>query len=180
IYQQSEKKYPILMVYYMRIFPHYYFTTVAEIPISLFREKGIKGIAIDIDNTLTADGEFGIEPTTLDWLNAIKQSGITLAIISNNHPERVEPFANMIDLPFICNSSKPSARNKDRLLALLNTKSDTTAMIGDQLFTDMLFAYRCRFLSILVEPIGEDKHRGATIKRFFEKPVTAIMKRRII
>ena len=45
---------------------------------------------------------FGIDPEvpqkSLDWINAMKAAGISLIIVSNNHPPRVKPFADILSI----------------------------------------------------------------------------------
>jgi len=160
----------------MKILPDYYFPTITDIPLSLFHDKGIKGIAIDIDNTLTADGSLLLSERVVFWLDEVRKQNISICIVSNNHKGRIEPFADIASLDYICEADKPSRKNKDMVLERLGRRADEVVMIGDQIFTDMLFAHRCGFFSILVDPIAEDKHRGASIKRFFERPLKHILR----
>lgn len=163
----------------MKLLPHIYFNSIGDIPISLLHDKGIKGIAVDIDNTLTGDGSFFLSKEVEDWIQQIKDAGISMCIVSNNHEQRVAPFAQRVSMAYIYDCHKPSNECKEKLLHILNCTQNEVAMIGDQIFTDMIFAHRSGFLSILVEPISIDKHRGAAIKRFFERPLKYIIRRRI-
>lgn len=162
----------------MRIQPSYYCPLVENIEVSFLKDKGIKGIAIDIDNTLTGDGSHNLKEGVANWIKAVKDEGIVFCIVSNNHLPRIKPYADRIEVEYICEADKPSARCKKELLEILGCNDSEVVMIGDQFFTDMLFASRCHFKSILVDPISEDKHKGAKIKRFFEKPLRNIAKKR--
>jgi len=162
----------------MKILPDIYVSRITDIAIDVLTGKGIKGIAIDIDNTLTADGSFYIDEAISIWLNSVKNTGISFCIVSNNHPPRVEPFATQIGMQYICEARKPRKDCKEQLLEMLNFKPDEVVMIGDQIFTDVYFAKKCGFYSILLDPIAEDKHRGAAIKRFFERPLKYFLRKR--
>jgi len=162
----------------MSLLPDYSFNSVTEIPVSFFKEKGIKGIAIDVDNTLTGDGSQYLHEEIREWVEQVKKAGLKLCAVSNNDRERLQPFAETIGIPYIFEAKKPSPRCIKKVLGILGTDKSETAMIGDQYFTDMLFAYRVRLTSILINPLGDDNHSGATVKRFFEKPIRRMIRRK--
>lgn len=153
------------------LFPDFTFPSVVDIPVSFFADNGIKGAAVDIDNTLTGENSNYISEEVRSWVKEIKASGVNLVIVSNNHEPRVKPFADDIGLAFICETGKPSPRRIAEILRMLDTEKEETVMVGDQIFTDVLFAGRCGIKSVLVEPMGPDDHSGAAIKRFFEHPI---------
>ena len=162
----------------MGIYPDYYFTSVSCVPARFLLGIGIKGLLIDLDNTLTADGSQHLSEDISGWVKKIKSAGIRLLIISNNHEPRVRPFAESAGMRYLCEAGKPAGRCLGEALGLLGVKKHEAAVIGDQLFTDILFAKRCGIISVLVEPVGEDRHAGAGVKRFFERPVRKRLKRR--
>lgn len=160
----------------MRLMPRHWFKSVTDIPISFFAENGIKGVAVDIDNTLTGDNSMYISEKIREWIGDIKKAGIRVVIVSNNREPRVRPFAEDIGLEYLCEIGKPSRRRIKDVMELLAVNRGEAAMIGDQIFTDILFANRCSIASVLVEPLGPDDHRGAALKRFFEHPLKRIIK----
>ena len=164
----------------MRVLPHFYFKSVTDITVSFLKEQSVRGVAVDIDNTLTEDNSFHIDEGTKKWVDTLKNSDIRICVVSNNHPDRVIPFVDQFEVPYIYEAKKPTRKSIVRLQEILQTDAEHIAMIGDQIFTDMLFAYRCHFTSILVDAVGEDNHRGAKLKRFFEKPLKSILRRRKI
>jgi HAD superfamily phosphatase (TIGR01668 family) len=163
-----------------KLLPDIYVNSITDIPVTLFIEKGIRGIAVDIDNTLTTDGSQYLDPDIVNWVRTVREIGIPICIVSNNHEKRVKPFAEQLEVAYLCEAGKPKRTSKALLLNILGCNNHETVMIGDQIFTDMIFAHRCNFLSILVEPIGEDKHRGAAIKRFFERPLKYLLRKRSV
>ena len=154
----------------MMFIPDIYFKSVCDITPALLRECGIKFLLLDIDNTLTFDFDPELPPNVEAWLNTIKQSGIKCAIVSNNGPERGKPIAEKCALPLIASAHKPSAKSFARAIELLGCTAENTAIIGDQLFTDIWYGSRLGLLTIFVEPMGGEKLLGVKIKRVLEKP----------
>ena len=74
-------------------YPDYSYQRVYQIPARLFLEKGIRALLLDVDNTLTTDNNPVPHQEVLGWLEQQRQAGLRLLVLSNNHQERVAPFA---------------------------------------------------------------------------------------
>ena len=155
----------------MNIYPKEYLNSVKDISIDFLKENNIKGIILDVDNTLiTLDKNMpdGIEK----WTEKMKSSGIKLCIVSNsNHKEKVEGVAKKIDIPFIFFAKKPLKSGFRRAQKLLDLNEENIAAVGDQIFTDVIGANRCKMFSILVKPIEEKDYLITRIKRPIEKMI---------
>ena len=160
----------------MNLIPDYYYKKIEEIPREFFERIGVKGLILDIDNTLTQDGSPDVEKTVEDWVKGLCDFGIKAVIISNNDAERASPFAKRLELPFVAKALKPKLGGFLKALEIMGIERGETAVIGDQLFTDILLAKRANCRSFLVDPVGDDKFPFVRVKRFFERPV----KRKII
>ena len=116
-------------------------------------EKGIRFLILDVDNTVSP---YKIDEATEEvklWADSMKKSGITLFILSNNKGDRPEKFASQLGVDYIKRAKKPSP---DGVAAACKTEGfdkSETALVGDQVFTDMLCANRSKVTGILVEPI---------------------------
>ncbi len=136
-----------------------------------FEKMGIRGLILDVDNTLTThDNPVPLENVT-DWLSEMQKSGIKMMIVSNNHGERVEPFAKMLGLDFVSEGKKPLSDGFKRAINLMGLSKEQVAVIGDQIFTDILGANLFRIKSILVTPIEPEKKGFLHFKRIMEKPI---------
>ncbi|MCL2538809.1 MAG: YqeG family HAD IIIA-type phosphatase [Oscillospiraceae bacterium] len=155
----------------MKLRPDYYYESITDLSASFFLDLGVKGLMVDLDNTLTGDGSPHLSDEVGDWIRRMQAAGIKLLIVSNNHEPRVLPFAETAGLPFMFEAGKPSPACLTKALRILELQKCQTAMVGDQYFTDILFAKRCGVISVLLEPVGEDRHTGAGLKRFFERAV---------
>lgn len=162
----------------MSLIPDFYFRHIVEIPASLFEENGIKAAILDIDNTLTEDNSPVVAAEVTEWLAAMQANGIRFAVVSNNHNPRVSDFSKVIGIPAVCEAKKPDTKCLAEVGGILSTPPKETAVIGDQIFTDIWFAKRAGMKSILVEPMGPDGLIGIKIKRILEKPILWRMKRR--
>ena len=91
--------------------PNFSFREITEISTSFLNELGIKFLMLDLDNTIAAYSEHKPAEDVLLWLNEIKQSGIKPFIITNSRRvNRVESFAEALDMGYIMNAKKPSPR----------------------------------------------------------------------
>ena len=107
----------------------------------------------------------------------MKAAGVEGVIISNNSAERAAPFAEKCGLPFVAKAHKPSPRAFERAKALLSGEGKT-AMVGDQLFTDIAFGCSAGCVTIFVEPMGGEKLLGVKLKRLLEKPFMPLVRKR--
>ena len=124
-----------------------------------------------MDNTLTThDNPVPLEGVT-DWLDKMKKNGIKMMIVSNNSSERVTPFANLLGLDFVPKGKKPLKKGFEEAVKLMNLPKEQVAVIGDQLFTDILGGNLFKVKSILVTPIELEKKGFLKFKRIIEKPI---------
>jgi len=155
----------------MNLYPKAYFKKLREIDFDFLKENGIKGIILDLDNTLiNYYREF--ENGTEDWIRITKQQGIKLCIVSNsNKVEKVKMVAEKLQIPYFYFAKKPLKSGFLKAQKLMNIENKNIAVIGDQIFTDIIGANRCEMFSILVEPIEEKDIFITKIKRPIEKRI---------
>jgi len=150
--------------------PTYVFKSVTDIKINFLKEKNIKGLILDLDNTLTTHNNPHPAEKVTDWIEDMKNSGIKMMIVSNNNAERVIPFAQNLGLDFVPNGRKPLATGFKKAQAIMNIPFSEIAIVGDQIFTDILGANLKRVRTIYVHPIELESGFFFKMKRFFEKP----------
>ena len=85
----------------MLLYPKEYFNSVKDININFLKENNIKGLILDVDNTLISLDR--VMPNgVLEWAKEIKNNGIKICILSNsNKIKKVETVAKMIEVPYI-------------------------------------------------------------------------------
>lgn len=144
--------------------------SVLDITPELLSENHIRGLLLDIDNTLTTHDNPVPAEGVEKWIKIMKDSGIRLFLVSNNTPERVSPFAEKIGLEFVCNGKKPLSSGFNRAQKLMNIPFGELAVVGDQIFTDVLGANLKRVKCIYVRPMELEKKGFLKFKRKIEVP----------
>ena len=118
--------------------PKIYVNSVYNIDLKKLKKvKKIKGIIIDLDNTLVAWGQKEISQKIIDWVNEAKKLGLKICIVSNTNSKRVAEFAKIFDVPYHSKYFKPFSIAFHNGLKILETKKSETVVIGDQIFTDI-------------------------------------------
>ncbi|MGB6608063.1 MAG: YqeG family HAD IIIA-type phosphatase, partial [Atribacterota bacterium] len=133
------------------------------------KTKKIKGIIVDLDNTLIAWGEKEVSQKNIDWVNEAKKLGLKIFIVSNTNSKRVAEFAKIFDVPYHSKYFKPFSIAFNNGLKILDTKKSETVVIGDQIFTDIWGGNRLKLLTILVIPIVKKDSIGTFLHRNLEK-----------
>ncbi|MCR4647355.1 MAG: YqeG family HAD IIIA-type phosphatase [Oscillospiraceae bacterium] len=147
--------------------------SVCDITPKMLQKMHVKGLLLDIDNTLTTHDNPEPAPGVERWIARMKENGIRLRIVSNNHPPRVEPFAERLGIPCICDGKKPLSDGFSRATADMGLTKDDVCVVGDQLYTDILGANLFGCLSIFTHPIAPESWKKQTfirVKRIMEKP----------
>ena len=141
-------------------------------------QEGIRGLIIDLDNTVTPWNDVEVGPKVAEWFIKVKAAGIQACVVSNNKKrQRVAIVAERIGIPFVFRATKPRRRAFRAGMGLLGTGPKDTAVIGDQLFTDILGGNRLGLYTILVTPINEHEFIGTRVVRQIEKVLVWMMKR---
>ena len=148
------------------------FRKTADISPRFLKKHGIKGLILDVDNTLTTHDNPVPAEGIREWLDDMRKNGIKLIIVSNNHPERVRPFADPLGLDYVSDSGKPLKRGYRAAMKKMRLTASETAAVGDQLFTDVWGANFSRIRMLYVEPIELEpkSKRFIRFKRVLEKP----------
>jgi HAD superfamily phosphatase (TIGR01668 family) len=133
--------------------------------------RNIKALLLDIDNTL-APYELP-EPTEeiLAWFRALSEANIKAAFVSNNHEERVTRFNAAIGIPALPRAKKPLRCGTKQAMKALGVSRDETAIMGDQVFTDVWAGRRIGIRTILVPPIRDKRDAFTAGKRWLERPI---------
>ena len=134
-------------------------------------QRGIKAVLLDIDNTLVTYDDPMPTESVLNWLRTLNNAGIAAAFISNNHKDRVELFNSELNFFATWDSHKPSGKCYRAAMKHLGTDVTNTAVIGDQVFTDVWSAKRLGLYAILVKPIKDKTSLFFKSKRALEKPI---------
>lgn len=155
----------------MNIYPKLYCNKVTDISIDYFNKNNIKAILLDVDNTLL-DFDLNIVEGLKEWYEKVKKSNIKCMILSNsNKTVKIEKVANLLEVDYIKLATKPLKRGFKLAQKKLNIEPESIAVIGDQIFTDVIGANRSKMHSILVKPLAEKDLFLTKFKRPLENMV---------
>ena len=151
--------------------PEYRFEKFNLASADFLLEIGVKGIILDVDNTLEPYENATPGKHVVDWLSSLAERGIKAAIVSNNGKERIELFNKQLALPAYYKAKKPFKKNIYRAMADMQTTPDETVLMGDQVFTDVWAAHNAKIRAILVPPIKDKTDIFTKFKRLLERPI---------
>lgn len=153
----------------MILYPDFYYDSVADISLKTLEENNIKGLILDVDNTLI-DYQKNLDEKIIKWVDELKKNDIKFCIVSNsNKREKVKAVAEKLDIPYFYFAKKPLKFGFRKAKLLLNLEFKNIAAVGDQILTDVIGANRCGMFSILVKPIHERDILITRVKRPIEK-----------
>lgn len=156
----------------MLLMPALQVKRITDIQVKILKENNIKGIILDVDNTIIDLDKNPLEGIE-EWIKLIKDNDIKICIASNSlKKEKIENIAKKIDVPYVYFSTKPFKRGLKRAKKILDIEnSHNIAEVGDQIFTDVLGSNRMKMFSILTDPIQEEKVKLNNLKRKIEKKI---------
>ncbi|MDD2442911.1 MAG: YqeG family HAD IIIA-type phosphatase [Desulfotomaculaceae bacterium] len=154
-----------------------YVSSILEVRPKILKSLGLKGILFDLDNTIVRRDSTSFQPEVSDLISEYRRYGLRLGIVSNNSRRRVETIAGTMDLPAVHRAVKPFVWPFRRALKILGTTPHETALIGDQIFTDIFGGNMTGLYTILVVPmVGKEFWGTRFISRPLEKIVLARLK----
>ena len=144
---------------------------IYELSGEALKRRGFRLLLADLDNTLVPYGVPLPDERLKNWRDGLAAHGVTLFILSNNRKEhRPRIFAEALDVPYIGHAGKPKTPSFYRAMERLGVTKEQTAIVGDQVFTDVLGGNRAGVSAILVEPIRLAGNPGRYLRYAVEIP----------
>jgi hypothetical protein len=143
-----------------------------EIVLEDLTGRGIRGLILDLDNTLVDWNESFLRPEVEVWLAKARAVGMRLCLASNAvRGGRVARVAEELGLPAVIRAGKPFPVAFRKAMAALKTEPASTCAIGDQVFTDMLGANWLGLTTVLVKPLSPKESPHTRVIRLIERPL---------
>lgn len=161
-----------------RMLPDAYARRLEEISLDRLADEGIRGIIVDLDNTLVAYHDSNVLPEVADWIAAAVKEGFGVVLVSNNWNERVAAIGMQLGVRTVSSAMKPLPLAFMRALRVLGTPRRETVVVGDQLLTDVLGAKLMGMRAILTEPISEHGFITTRMLRVVERALLRLVKTR--
>jgi HAD superfamily phosphatase (TIGR01668 family) len=144
--------------------------SVLELDVPRLRSLDLSALLLDVDSTLKEYRAEHLEPRTEAWLSALRAAGIGLCLVSNGRAKRIRRLAEGLSLPVICQACKPLPFGCRAALRKTGFDRRRTAIVGDQLFADVVAGRLAGLACILVQPVRpEEEHWYTRIKRPWER-----------
>lgn len=156
----SKKFYPAIAV-----------DSIMDITKELLDKNQIKGLILDIDNTLVPNHVAEADENAVKWVDTIKAAGYKLCIVSNASKKRVVRFNNKLQLYAVHRAMKPGTAAFKKACSIMGLSSKNVAVVGDQIFTDVYGGNLAGMFTILVKPIDQRESKLVRVKRIFEKRI---------
>jgi HAD superfamily phosphatase (TIGR01668 family) len=165
--------------------PSLWLKSIYEIRPENLTEAGIRGVILDLDNTLVNWGSetgcdrdaSGIQQART-WISSLTSCGLKVCIVSNNAKKRVAAFADSLGVPALAKARKPRRKAFLTAMQLMSTTPADTVCIGDQVLTDVFGANRLGLSSILVSPMDKHEFIGTRIARIIESLILSLLQRK--
>lgn len=143
--------------------------TIFDIPLLELKKKGIKAIIFDLDNTIIAWNCKEVKTETILWMKTLKKYGFDCCIVSNNLTDRVGNIAKVLNVAYVSKGCKPLSVGFRNALNRFALKPSQVAVVGDQIFTDILGGNFLKLYTILVRPLSAQEFLGTKVVRIIEK-----------
>jgi len=154
------------------LFPHHRVASVVDLTVERLRAMQIESLLLDVDCTLKNYRSAEVLPDVARWLEGLQDAGIGMCLVSNGRGHRIGQFAERYGLPFVCKACKPLPFGCRGAVRRMGFDPKRTAMVGDQIFADIMAGRLAGLTTVLVDPIHPEEEPWFTqLKRPFERLV---------
>jgi len=161
-----------------RLKPTYQEKSIYEYDFLEAYKCGLRGVILDIDNTLVPH-DAPADDRAREFVRRLREIGIKMLILSNNHEPRAKSFADAVGVPYICDAGKPSVKGYELAIKQMELDKEEVLCVGDQLLTDIWGASNAGLSSLLVEPVDRSTDTAwIKVKRVMEKPIKLLHNRK--
>ncbi len=154
-----------------KFLPNMYAQSVFTINYKKLKNKGIKCLLFDLDNTLCAVTETVPNQKVKELVEELKDMEFKVIIMSNSGSKRLTPFKELLCIDVCTSSKKPLNKKYLKVMQLYGYKKSEIAGIGDQIVTDIFGANRIGIMSVLVNPLSLIDFKITKFNRFLEKVI---------
>lgn len=155
--------------------PHFRVQSVLDLGAERLSGLGLDALLLDVDCTLKRYRQAECGGDVRAWVDGLRDAGIGMCLVSNGRAQRIQTVAQRLDLPFVAAACKPLPFKIRMAVRKMGFHRKRTAMVGDQLFADVLAGRLAGLVSILVEPIHPEEEPWFT--RLKRRPERALLRR---
>lgn len=153
--------------------PDFYLRSVNDIDLEDLRSRGIDTLLVDLDNTLLPRDSAVVPESARAWAQSLSTAGFKVCLVSNNWHERVSEVADELGIALVAKAVKPLPFAFLRALRLLGSRRSSAAVVGDQMFTDVVGGKLLGMATIMVLPLSESDLPHTLALRHVERVLLA-------
>jgi HAD superfamily phosphatase (TIGR01668 family) len=146
-----------------------YLRSVHDIDLDALRAGGVDTLLMDLDNTLLPRDSSIVPDDLIAWATDLDVRGFKVVLVSNNWHERVHTVAEELGFKLVAKAVKPLPFAFWRALSLVGSRRKNAAIIGDQMFTDVLGGKLLGIKTIMVLPLSQSDLPHTLMLRHVEK-----------
>jgi HAD superfamily phosphatase (TIGR01668 family) len=157
------------------LLPNFQFLKINDIDSDFF--SGADLIIFDVDNTLVFSETARTTKEVIDWLYKINNK-YRCVCLSNSRTivKRQKQIAELLGCEiFLSHHKKPFKRLFVEIRKKYNLKSGKVFVVGDRIFTDILFGNRNGATTVFVQPLNKEEDIYAKIIRRLEKSLLSTL-----
>lgn len=153
--------------------PDLYQTNVHAIDLDALAASGIDALLVDLDNTLLPRDTNEIPDDLVAWAVGLRDRGFRVCLVSNNWHERVKTVADELGFELVAKAVKPLPFAFRIALRKIGATRRSAAVVGDQMFTDVLGGNLLGMTTVLVTPLSQSDLPHTLFLRNLERRVLA-------
>lgn len=153
--------------------PDGYYRSVHDIPLDALLAEGVNTLLVDLDNTLLPRDTNVVPDDLRAWSRTLAEKGFSVCLVSNNWHERVKSVADELDFDLVDKAIKPLPFAFLRALKREGSTRAQAAVVGDQMFTDVLGGKLLGMRTVLVAPLSETDLPHTLLLRRLERVLLA-------
>ena len=150
-----------------------YMRSVCDIDLDALKARGIDTLLMDLDNTLLPRDSSVMPAQIVEWVAELARRGFSVCLVSNNWHERVHKVAEQLGFSLVSKAVKSLPFAFLRAIKLMGSTRKRSAIIGDQMFTDVLGGKLLGVMTILVLPLSESDLPHTLLLRRVERVLLA-------
>ena len=153
--------------------PDLYMRSVRDIDLDALKACGIDTLLMDLDNTLLPRDSSVVPAEIVGWAAELARAGFSVCLVSNNWHERVHEVAKELGFALVSKAVKPLPFAFLRAIDLMGSTRRRSAIVGDQMFTDVLGGKLLGVMTILVLPLSHSDLPHTLMLRRVERVLLA-------
>jgi len=157
--------------------PDMYQESIFKVNYEMLKQKGIKCLLFDLDNTIVPYNVKEANEELKDFFDNLKKD-FKVIIFSNSSTRRLKVFSSYLDVDFVSNAKKPSIKSFLLIFKKHKFTEDEVAIIGDQLLTDIKGGNNTGIMTVLVNPVSSYDPIWTRPSRFIEKRIKEKLRKR--